>query len=112
MAYVDLQTAMRQVTRWILAARQDEHPAVQLLHANYAMGNLDMIRQLFTDQQVEQATGLRPLTLHKEASALQDLAQKRLKPYCPTLRISSFLLPLLLNATYHSLPYLQLLILP
>jgi hypothetical protein len=109
MSYVDLNIAMRQVTRWIIAARQDEHPAVQLLHANYAVGNLDMIRQLFTDQQVEQATGLKPLTLHTEATALQDLAQKRLKPYCPTLRIGTFLLPLLLNTTYLIIHYTKLL---
>lgn len=83
MAYADLPTMLRQVTRWILAAKQDQDPAVQLLHANYAVGNLDLIRQLFTDEHVERETGHNPLTLHREAIALQDQAQQRLQVLCP-----------------------------
>lgn len=93
MAYADLPTMLRQVTRWILAAKQDQDPAVMLLHTNYAVGNLDLIRQLFTDEQVERETGYKPLTLHREAITLQDYAQKKLLELCPDVMLPKYLPP-------------------
>lgn len=75
---------VRQVLRWIMAAEQDADPAVQFLHASYAVGNLDILRQIATDQEIVSATGETPLALLQRASRLQDQAARVLRQRGPT----------------------------
>ncbi len=74
---------MRQIERWMVAAKQDKHPGIKLLHANYAVANLDMIRQMYDDAEIYNQTGkdLRQLVII--ATRLQDEAQKELYRVCP-----------------------------
>lgn len=74
---------MRQIERWLIAARQDKHPAIKLLHANYAVGNLDMFRQMYDDEEIKQITGKDPSRLMAIATQLQDEAQNELARICP-----------------------------
>jgi len=74
---------MRQIERWLIAAKQDKHPGIKLLHANYAVGNLDMFRQMYSDEDIEQHTGKDPQKLMTIATQLQDEAQKELARICP-----------------------------
>ena len=74
-----LKTQVRQVLRWIAAAKQDQDPGVQFLHASYAVGNVDILRQVASDQDILQATGQHPLALLQQASALQDSARQALQ---------------------------------
>lgn len=78
-----IRRAVRQVERWLFAARQDRHPGVALLHANYAAGDLDLLRQLYEDADVKRVTGRDMLALLAEASRLQDEAQAALVRLCP-----------------------------
>lgn len=74
---------MRQIERWLVAAKQDRHPGIKLLHANYAVGNLDMIRQMYSDEEISYTTGKDPSKLMSIATQLQDEAQKELEKICP-----------------------------
>lgn len=74
---------MRQIERWLVAAKQDKHPGIKLLHANYAVGNLDMFRQMYTDEEIKQVTGKDSQKLMTIATQLQDEAQKELTKLCP-----------------------------
>jgi len=74
---------MRQIERWLVAAKQDQHPGIKLLHANYAVGNLDMMRQMYTDSKIKQCTGKDPSELMMLAIQLQDEAQNELAKVCP-----------------------------
>jgi len=74
---------MRQIERWMVAAKQDKHPGIKLLHANYAVGNLDMIRQMYSDEEVKQQTGKDLSKLTTIATQLQDEAQNELATMCP-----------------------------
>jgi len=73
-----LRTQIRQVLRWIAAAKQDQDPGVKFLHASYAVGNVDILRQVATDQDILQATNQHPLALLQQASVLQDSARQAL----------------------------------
>lgn len=75
--------AIRQIERWLLAVKQDQSPAVKLLHANYAVGDLDMLRQMYSDQEIVTATGRDPFQLLQQATAAQDHAQQELLKLCP-----------------------------
>lgn len=74
---------MRQIERWLVAARQDKHPGIKLLHSNYAVGNLDMLRQIYSDDDIQQHTGKDPQKLMTIATQLQDEAQMELYRICP-----------------------------
>lgn len=74
---------IRQIERWLVAAKQDMHPAIKLLHANYAVGNLDMIRQMYSDKEILLYTGIDPQRLNVIATKLQDEAQIELAKICP-----------------------------
>lgn len=69
---------IRQIQRWILAAKQDNDPKVKALHASYSVGNLDLIRQMVDDSDITRVTGLNPLDFLEEAIKLQDEANKHL----------------------------------
>lgn len=77
--------AVRQIERWLIASRQDQHPAIALLHADYAMGDVDLVRQLWTDQEVVAATGKDMRLLNQHAAAAQDAAKKRILVLAPQL---------------------------
>lgn len=82
--YSDLiHMAVRQIERWMIAARQDRHPAIKLLHSNYAVADVDMLRQAFTDEQIKQSTGKDARQLYRTAISLQDEAQRELTFLCP-----------------------------
>lgn len=74
---------MRQIERWLIAAKQDQHAVIKLLHANYAVGNLDMLRQQYSDEEIRNTTGKDPNSLMGVAMKLQDEAQKELMLLCP-----------------------------
>lgn len=78
-----LQQGIRQIERWLIAAKQDKHPGIKLLHANYAVGNLDMIRQMYSDEEIKQSTGTDSQKLMITATQLQDEAQVELFKICP-----------------------------
>jgi hypothetical protein len=83
-----IDVGIRQVLRWIMAAQQDEHPGIKLLHSNYAVGNLDMLAQQFSPDEIIRVTGYNPHDLHKVAIALQDEAMEEATVMCPHLRPS------------------------
>ncbi len=70
-----IQMAVRQIERWIYAAENDKDPRIRLLHSNYAIGNIDMLRQMTTDEQIKAATGKVALELWARATKVQDKAQ-------------------------------------
>ena len=88
--YADqIEIGVRQVDRWLIAAQQDKHPGIKMLHSNYAVGNIDMLRQQFSDGEIQRVTGQRILDLHKTATALQDEAFEEAIAECPRLRVQT-----------------------
>lgn len=81
-----IKMAVRQIKRWIFAAKQDRHPGIAFLHASYAVGDLDMLRQVVSDNVVIDVTRINPFELHKEATQLQDEAQDKMESMCPRLK--------------------------
>ncbi len=71
-----IRMAVRQIQRWIYAAEHDADVRIRLLHANYAVGNIDMLRQMTTNDTVAKATGVNVLELWARATRAQDAATK------------------------------------
>ncbi len=75
-----IRIQVRQIQRWLTAARQDADPGVRFLHASYGVGNLDILRQVASDEEIRAAAGVDPLALLQELSREQDAAQRAIRP--------------------------------
>jgi ketosteroid isomerase-like protein len=83
MYIVPIRQAVRQIERWMYAATQDRHPGIAMLHANYAVGDIDMLRQMYPDDLVWEVSGRHPIELLRQATAAQDRATRDLARLCP-----------------------------
>ena len=81
-----IDQGVRQIKRWLFAAKQDRNLGVALLHVNYAVGNIDMLIQMVPYEQVKKTTGVDMFLLHKKATALQDKIQSRILRIYPKFR--------------------------
>jgi hypothetical protein len=73
-----IRTLIRQALRWQKAAHQDQDVWVKMLHANYLLNTIDMIREIAGDEEVRNLTGVNMLELRSDAVKLQDSAQDKL----------------------------------
>lgn len=78
-----IKQGIRQVKRWLYASKQDKNPGIALLHANYAVGNIDMFLQMYHPNTILKYTKDDIYELYREATKLQDEAQKRVLEVCP-----------------------------
>lgn len=71
--------AIRQTKRWIKAAQQDKDPIVALLHANYSVGVISNLRDMFGDIKIKKTTNNDAFKIHQEAVRLQDWTQQQVQ---------------------------------
>lgn len=74
---------IRQSARWSVAASQDKSPIVAVLHANYGAGYLWAVKDLYTPDEIERATGLNFKTFERKVVSVQEKSSKRLAKLCP-----------------------------
>ena len=79
----DIETLLRQSARYAVAAQQDESPMIAVLHANYAAAYFYAAKDISTDQEIIQATGVNPIEFKKHITAIQDFTSKRTVNLCP-----------------------------
>jgi len=78
-----LKILLRQTARWATASKQDNNELVKVLHANYAMGYLMAIRDIYSEDQIETSLGKSVIEFSKEISNIQDEAHKYAINTCP-----------------------------
>ncbi len=76
-------TLVRQTARWATAADQDENAYIKNLHATYAMGYLNALREVYTDDKITSVIGIDVRQLDKEIKTIMDNAVKMLAKTCP-----------------------------
>lgn len=78
-----IQRLVRQAARWSTAATQDRNSMIAVLHANYGQGYLMALREIATDEQIANATGIDLLEFQKAITDAQDFATMRMVKLCP-----------------------------
>ena len=78
-----LNILVRQAARWSTAAAQDKNALIAVLHANYGTGYLWAIKDIATDSQIKDATGVDSRRLTHEIVNVQDKATKNMVKLCP-----------------------------
>ena len=72
-----IRVLLRQTGRWLTASSQDLNPYIANLHANYGQGYLMALTELYSEQEIQNASpDVDILTLKHKASAIQDRAVK------------------------------------
>jgi hypothetical protein len=78
-----ITTLVRGCARWASASLQDNSPLVAVLHANYASGYLWALRDVFSDTEIKNASGINIIQFQKHITDTQDTATKKLIHACP-----------------------------
>ena len=78
-----ISTLLRQSARWAIASLQDDSPMISLLHANYAAGYLWALRDIYSDVEIINTTGIDFLMFQKKIRNIQDNATKKVSKLCP-----------------------------
>ena len=91
-----INTLIRQTSRWSAAAQQDDSPIIALLHANYGAGYLWALKDIASDQEITERTGLDIIKFKKKITDIQDAATRNVSKQCPqfTGDVDKFLLEL------------------
>jgi len=92
----EINILIRQAARWSAAAQQDDSPIIALLHANYGAGFLWALKDIASDQEIYNSSGIDILKFKKTIIDIQDEATKRVSNACPqfTGNINKYLLEL------------------
>jgi len=69
-----INIAVRQIKRWLYAAEQDKDPYVKYLHATYAVGDIDLLREMASDMEIMKSTNVDLLNIRAKAIRIQDTA--------------------------------------
>jgi hypothetical protein len=80
-----IKTLLRQSARYTTAANQDQDPVIANLHANYGAAYLWALQDIFSNQTIEDITGVNLLHYKREVQRIQDDTTKRLFTECPQL---------------------------
>jgi len=79
----DLDVLMRQSARYATASLQDESPLIATLHINYAAAYFYAAKDIATENEIFNATGIDTKIYKKHLSDIQDTVTKRTVQSCP-----------------------------
>jgi hypothetical protein len=79
-----IRILIRQASRWAMASKQDTEIMIAVLHANYGAGYLWAVRDIATDNEIEEAAGINILQFRDEIIKIQDTVTRRLAKSCPS----------------------------
>jgi len=72
-----IEKLVRQSARFATAAQQDKSPVIAVLHANYAAGYLYALKDIATESQIHNATGIDVKKFKEHVLNVQDMITKK-----------------------------------
>lgn len=81
-----IQKLMRQASRWAIAGEQDKSPIISVLHANYGAGYLWAIKDIATNDEVFNATGINMNEFENKVLKIQDATTRNVVKSCPEFK--------------------------
>ena len=78
-----IEKLVRQSARYATAAQQDKSPVVAILHANYAAAYLYALKDIATESQIHNATGIDVKKFKEHVINVQDAVTKKTTETCP-----------------------------
>ena len=78
-----IEKLVRQSARYATAAQQDASPVIAVLHANYAAAYLYALKDIATDSQIHNATGIDVKKFKEHVMNVQDMVTRKTSEKCP-----------------------------
>ena len=78
-----IEKLVRQSARYAVAAQQDSSPVISVLHANYAAAYLYALKDIATDSQIHNATGIDVKKFKDHIINVQDMVTQKTSEKCP-----------------------------
>ena len=72
-----IEKLVRQSARYATAAQQDKSPVVAILHANYAAAYLYALKDIATETQIHNATGIDVKKFKEHIMNVQEMVTKK-----------------------------------
>jgi hypothetical protein len=78
-----IEKLVRQSARYATAAQQDKSPVIAVLHANYGAAYLHALKDIATESQIHNATGIDVKKFKEHIMNVQDMVTKKTTESCP-----------------------------
>ena len=78
-----IEKLVRQSARYATAAQQDSSPVIAVLHANYAAAYLYALKDIATESQIHNATGIDVKKFKEHVTNVQDMVTRKTSEKCP-----------------------------
>lgn len=72
-----IEKLVRQSARYATAAQQDKSPVIAVLHGNYAAGYLYALKDIASESQIHNATGIDVKKFKEHVTNVQDMVTKK-----------------------------------
>jgi hypothetical protein len=79
----DVVKLVKQSAKWATTAQQDESPLLATLHANYAVGYLWALKDLYGTEEISKQAGVNITQFEEHILNVQDMVTKRVIKKCP-----------------------------
>ena len=78
-----IEKLVRQSARYAVAAQQDASPVIAVLHANYAAAYFYALRDIASESQIHNATGIDVKKFKEHVTNVQDMVTRKTSEKCP-----------------------------
>ena len=78
-----IEKLVRQSARYAVAAQQDASPVIAVLHANYAAAYFYALKDIATESQIHNATGIDVKKFKEHVTNVQDMVTRKTSEKCP-----------------------------
>ena len=78
-----IEKLARQSARYAVAAQQDASPVIAILHANYAAAYFYALRDIASESQIHNATGIDVKKFKEHITNVQDMVTRKTSEKCP-----------------------------
>ena len=79
----DVIKLVKQSAKWATTAQQDESPLLATLHANYAVGYLWALKDLYDTDEISKKAGVNITQFEEHILNVQDMVTKKVIKKCP-----------------------------
>ena len=79
----DVVKLVKQSAKWATTAQQDESPLLATLHANYAVGYLWALKDLYDTEEISKKAGINITQFEEHILNVQDMVTKKVLKKCP-----------------------------
>ena len=78
-----IEKLVRQSARSAVAAQQDASPVIAILHANYAAAYFYALKDIASESQIHNATGIDVKKFKEHITNVQDMVTRKTSEKCP-----------------------------